>query len=200
MEVTAEMERVLPDLVSGRFGAWVPEVLDPRAFVAGGALRDLAASVISGDVWRPKDLDLFFLDCKGLERAKEAAEAAGWEIEEPDPPLARARHPVRSHYVDLVPYDLGEEAEPATVLTTFDFLVNAIGWDGQHVFFPPGEQEGIIADIAAHRTRVSPGHLFLRRPPRAARRLCKILALGYQVVPPDLAAYAENFTGPRSRR
>jgi hypothetical protein len=119
---------------------------------------------------------------------------AGFSIDDRHAPMYGASGPAGSHPVDIVLYEIG--VGPEVALSTFDFSVNSIGWDGRNVLFPIGKGNEILEDIGRRRTRVHTGHMFLKRPQRAARRLARLVGLGYEVPEEDLIAYASNFGPP----
>jgi hypothetical protein len=191
------MARDLPGLIEGRYGGWARMALRPGSvFAAGGAIRAAAELALGHSLsWEPKDLDLFALDEEGVRRTLALADlqSSGVRVDSSQAPM-HAMTNADGLKVDLVLYDLGCSAEAA--LSTFDFSVNALGWDGERVLFPGGRMEDVMGDIDRRVTRVQTGHVFLRRPVRALKRLSSIMAKGYAIYPQDLRLYAENFAGP----
>jgi hypothetical protein len=191
--VAAQIERAMPGQIAGRYGHWVGQALRPNSvFVAGGSMR-LAAEIALGATkpWEPKDLDVFALDDTGLRNVLWAAAGAGYSVASSSPLTHCVATPGGN--VDVVLYEVG--CFQVAALSTFDFNVNAIGWDGTRVFFPGGRGADILGDIEARVARAQTGHVFLRRPIRALRRLAKMDLEGYTMDAESLRVYAENFTG-----
>ncbi len=183
--------------IRGRFGtAWLQPELGGRLFVAGGAVRALLEVFIEGGRWEPKDLDVFALDEDAALRAIRACRAAGGTVREDGELVWRLLSPGCCEPIDLVLYDLGENADVPTALATFDFNVNSVGWDGSRLLFPAGRRGEILDDIGARRARVSAGHVFLRRPLRAVRRLNAMVERGYHIPEAELRRYLSNFVRP----